>query len=114
VGLVLAGLLYAALPGRNVSLDPELVLAVIIPPLLYSAAIEASLIDIKANLRPVASLSIGLVLATAFAVGGLLNLVVPGLPFAASLALGAAVAPPDPVAALGVARQCWSGWWSRG
>jgi Na+/H+ antiporter len=105
VVLVLAGLLYAALPGRNVGLDPELVLAVIIPPLLYSAAIEASLIDIRANLRPVASLSIGLVLATAFAVGGLLNLVVPGLPFAAALALGAAVAPPDPVAALGVARQ---------
>lgn len=114
MGLVLAGLLYAALPGRNVSLDPELVLAVIIPPLLYSAAIEASLIDVKANLRPVASLSIGLVLATAFAVGGLLNLVVPGLPFAAALALGAAVAPLGGVAALGVARRCWSGWWSRG
>ena len=105
VVLVLAGLLYAALPGKNISLEPDLVLAVVIPPLLYSAAIEASLIDIKANLRPVASLSVGLVLATAFAVGGLLNLVVPGLPFAAALALGAAVAPPDPVAALGVARQ---------
>lgn len=105
VVLVVAGLLYAALPGRNVGLEPELVLAVIIPPLLYSAAIEASLIDIKANLRSVASLSIGLVLATAFAVGGLLDLIVPGVPFAAALALGAAVAPPDPVAALGVARQ---------
>ncbi len=103
--LVLLGLLYALLPGRNVELDPQLVLAVVIPPLLYSAAIEASLVDIKANLRPVASLSVGLVLATAFAVGGVLNLVVPGLPFAAALALGAAVAPPDPVAALGVARQ---------
>jgi CPA1 family monovalent cation:H+ antiporter len=105
VVLVLAGLGYAVLPGRNVELDPDLVLAVIIPPLLYSAAIEASLIDIRANLRPVASLSVGLVLATAFAVGGVLELVVPGLPFAAALALGAAVAPPDPVAALGVARR---------
>jgi monovalent cation/hydrogen antiporter len=105
VVLVLAGLAYAVLPGRNVGLDPDLVLAVIIPPLLYSAAIEASLIDIRANLRPVASLSVGLVLATAFAVGGVLEMVVPGLPFAAALALGAAVAPPDPVAALGVARR---------
>jgi Na+/H+ antiporter len=105
VVLVLAGLAYAVLPGPNVALDPDIVLAVVIPPLLYSAAIEASLIDIGANLRPVASLSIGLVLATAFAVGGVLQLVVPGLPFAAALALGAAVAPPDPIAALGVARR---------
>jgi CPA1 family monovalent cation:H+ antiporter len=105
VVLVLAGLAYAVLPGRNVELDPDLVLALVIPPLLYSAAIEASLIDIRANLRPVASLSVGLVLATAFAVGGLLQWVVPGLPFGAALALGAAVAPPDPIAALGVARR---------
>ncbi|HEV7655030.1 MAG TPA: Na+/H+ antiporter [Mycobacteriales bacterium] len=105
VVLVLAGLAYAALPGRNVGLEPDLVLAVIIPPLLYSAAIEASLVDIRASRRPVASLSVGLVLATAFTVGGLLQLIVPGLPFAAALALGAAVAPPDPVAALGVARR---------
>lgn len=105
VVLVLAGLAYATLPEHNVELDPELVLALIIPPLLYSAAIEASLIDIRANLRPVASLSVGLVLATAFAVGGILQAVVPGLPFGAALALGAAVAPPDPIAALGVARR---------
>jgi CPA1 family monovalent cation:H+ antiporter len=105
VVLVLAGLAYALLPGPNVGLDPDLVLVAVIPPLLYSAAIEASLVDIRANRRPIASLSVGLVLATAFAVGGLLELVVPGLPFAAALALGAAVAPPDPVAALGVARR---------
>ena len=105
VVLVLAGLGYAMLPGPNVELDPDVVLVVVIPPLLYAAAIEASLIDIRANRRPVASLSVGLVLATAFAVGGLLAATVPGLPFAAALALGAAVAPPDPVAALGVARR---------
>ena len=105
VVLVLAGLGYAMLPGPNVELDPDVVLVVVIPPLLYAAAIEASLIDIRANRRPIASLSVGLVLATAFAVGGLLAAMVPGLPFAAALALGAAVAPPDPVAALGVARR---------
>jgi monovalent cation/hydrogen antiporter len=105
VVLVLAGLGYALLPGHNVQLDPDVVLVVVIPPLLYAAAIEASLIDIRANRRPIASLSVGLVLATAFAVGGVLAAVVPGLPFAAALALGAAVAPPDPVAALGVARR---------
>jgi Na+/H+ antiporter len=105
VVLVLAGLGYAVLPGPNIELDPDLVFVAVIPPLLYAAAIEASLIDIRANRRPIASLSVGLVLATAFAVGAVLNTVVPGLPFAAALALGAAVAPPDPIAALGVARR---------
>ena len=105
VVLVLAGLGYALLPGPNVELDPDVVLFVVIPPLLYAAAIEASLVDIRATARPIASLSVGLVLATAFAVGGVLDAVVPGLPLAAALALGAAVAPPDPVAALAVARR---------
>lgn len=105
VVLVLAGLAYAALPGENVELDPELVLTVVIPPLLYSAAIDASLVDIRASRRPIASLSIGLVLATAFAVGALLTWLLPEVPFAVAFALGAAVAPPDPVASLGVARR---------
>ena len=105
VVLVLAGLAYALLPGRNVELEPDVVLTVVIPPLLYAAAIEASLVDIRANLRPVASLAIGLVLATAFAVGAVLAAGVPGLPFAAARAWGAAGAPPDPVAARGIARR---------
>ena len=105
VVLVLAGLGYALLPGRNVELDPDVVLFVVIPPLLYAAAIEASLVDIRANRRPIASLSVGLVLATAFAVGGVLEAVVPVVPIAVALALGAAVAPPDPIAALAVARR---------
>jgi monovalent cation/hydrogen antiporter len=105
VVLVLLGLAYAVLPGPNLELDPDVVLAVVIPPLLYAAAIEASLFDIRAHLRQVASLSVGLVLATACAVGAVLHVILPGLPFAAALALGAAVAPPDPVAALGVARR---------
>jgi len=105
VVLVLAGLGYALLPGRNVELDPDVVFFVVIPPLLYAAAIEASLVDIRANRRPIASLSVGLVLATAFAVGGVLEAVVPVVPIAVALALGAAVAPPDPIAALAVARR---------
>ena len=105
VVLVLAGLGYALLPGRNVELDPDVVFFVVIPPLLYAAAIDASLVDIRANRRPIASLSVGLVLATAFAVGGVLEAVVPVVPIAVALALGAAVAPPDPIAALAVARR---------
>jgi monovalent cation/hydrogen antiporter len=92
------GLVYAVLPGPNLHLEPEVVLVAVIPPLLYSAARRSSLLAIRANWRPITSLSVVLVLITAFAVGALVSMVVPGLTLAAGLVLGAAVAPPDPVA----------------
>ncbi|HEY6498474.1 MAG TPA: Na+/H+ antiporter [Streptosporangiaceae bacterium] len=100
--LTAAGLVYALLPGPNLTLDPHVILTLVIPPLIYSAALNASLLGIRKNLRVVISLSIGLVLATALLVGVGLNLVVPGVGLAAGIALGAAVSPTDPVAALAV------------
>lgn len=102
---VLSGLVLSVLPGPTAHLDPEIVLELVIPPLLYAAALNASLIEIRSNMRKIASLSIGLVLATALVVGAALDAVVGGLGFAAALALGAAVAPPDPVAALAIGRR---------
>src|ERR1700761_4140760 len=98
-----AGLIYALLPGPNLTLDPHVILTLVIPPLIYSAALNASLLGIRKNLRVVISLSIGLVLVTALLVGVGLNLVVPGVSLAAGIALGAAGSPTDPVAALAVA-----------
>jgi monovalent cation/hydrogen antiporter len=103
--LTVCALVYAVLPGPNIRLEPSLVLLLVIPPLLYSAARRSSLLAIRANWRPITSLSVVLVLLTAFAVGALASLVAPGLPFAAAMALGAAVAPPDPVAALSIGRR---------
>jgi monovalent cation/hydrogen antiporter len=103
--LTLVGLVYAGLPGPNLQLDPEFVLDVVIPPLLYNTALSSSLVAIRARLRSVVSLSVLLVLGTALAVGGVLSWLVPVVPLAAAVALGAAVAPPDPVAALAVGRQ---------
>ncbi len=103
--LTLCGLVYAVLPGPNLRFEPELVLLLVIPPLLYSAALRSSLLAIKANWRPIASLSVALVLVTAFAVGALVALVVPGIALAAGVVLGSAVAPPDPVAALSIGRR---------
>ena len=100
--LTLAGLLYAWLPGPNITLDPNVVLTFVIPPLIYSAALNASLTAIRKNLRTVISLSIGLVLATAVLTGVGMDLFVPGVGLAAGVALGAAIAPTDPVAALAV------------
>jgi monovalent cation/hydrogen antiporter len=103
--LVLAGLAVSVLPVPAAQLEPELILNVVIPPLLFVAARDASLLGLRANVRIVASLSVGLVLATAFVVGAGLALVVPGLGFAGALAIGSAVAPPDPVAALAIGRR---------
>src|SRR5579875_3043174 len=100
--LTVAGLVYALLPGPNLTLHPEIILDLVIPPLIYSAALDSSLLAIRKNLRAVISLSIGLVLATALLTGVGLALAVPGLGLAAGVALGAAVSPTDPVAALAV------------
>jgi CPA1 family monovalent cation:H+ antiporter len=99
------GLLYAVLPLPAVQLEPEIVLWLIIPPLLYAAALRASLVAIRADWRPIMSMSVVLVLVTAVAVGWFIFLVVPKITLAAGLVLGAAVAPPDPVAALSIGRR---------
>ncbi len=103
--LTLIGIVYAYLPGPNLDLEPELVLTFILPPLLYSAALDSSLLDIRRNMRTVISLSVALVLVTALLVGVGFSLWVAGATLAAGVALGAAVAPPDPVAALAVGRK---------
>ncbi|MER5422699.1 Na+/H+ antiporter [Streptosporangium roseum] len=102
--LVLAGLALSPLVPEY-ELDPELVLLVFLPPLLYSAAIESSYLRLKAVRRPVALLSVGLVLFTTLVVGWVTHLLLPTLPLAAAFALGAIVAPPDAVAAVAVARR---------
>lgn len=104
--LVVLGLALSFVPGfPQVRLDPELVLVGILPPLLYVAALETSVPAFKNNIRPILLLAVGLVLFTAFVVGLVLHLLLPQVPFAICLALGAVVAPPDAVAATAVARR---------
>ncbi|MER7007604.1 Na+/H+ antiporter [Dactylosporangium sp. NPDC000555] len=103
--LTVIGILYALLPGPNVALDPHFVLTFLLPPLLYSAALDSSLLAIRAHLRIVIGLSVLLVFATALLVGLGFALFVAGATFAAGVAVGAAIAPPDPVAALAVGRK---------
>jgi monovalent cation/hydrogen antiporter len=103
--LTVVGIGYAVLPGPNISLDPEVVLTLVLPPLLYNAALGSSLVAIRRNLRTVISLSVALVLVTALLIGVGFDLFVTGATLAVGTALGAAVAPTDPVAALAVARK---------
>ncbi|WP_307831453.1 Na+/H+ antiporter [Nucisporomicrobium flavum] len=103
--LTVLGIAYAVLPGPNIELEPELVLTLVLPPLLFSAALDSSLLDIRHNLRTVVSLSVVLVLLTALLIGVGFHFFVAGATLAAGVALGAAVAPPDPVAALSVGKK---------
>ena len=101
--LVLAGLAVALIPGLpEVELEPDLILALFLPPLLYWAALHTDLQELRENLRPIALLAVGLVVVTTAAVAVLGHSVL-GLPWAVAVVLGAIVSPPDPVAATAVA-----------
>ncbi|WP_041819337.1 Na+/H+ antiporter [Streptomyces davaonensis] len=104
--LVTVGLVVSYLPGvPEYTLDPHIVLPLILPPLLHTAATDSSYLDLRAQLRPVALLSVGYVLFATFVVGWAAYMIVPELPLTAALVLGAVVAPPDAVAATAVARR---------
>src|SRR3954453_3202453 len=104
--LVCGGLLLGAVPGLPpVQLDPDLVLVIFLPPLLYRAAYVANLRDLRADLRSISLLAVGLVIATAAAVAVAANALIEGIPWAASFALGAIVAPTDPISATTVLRR---------
>ncbi|MYT26038.1 Na+/H+ antiporter [Streptomyces sp. SID7760] len=104
--LVAAGLMASYVPGvPSYALDPHIVLPLLLPPLLYTAAVDSSYLDLRANMRPVAMLSVGYVLFATVAVGYVAYLAVPGLTLPVALVLGAVIAPPDAVAATAIARK---------
>ncbi|MEU9153879.1 Na+/H+ antiporter [Streptomyces sp. NPDC048417] len=104
--LVAVGLAVSYIPGvPDYTLDPDIVLPLVLPPLLYKEGTESSYLDLRANMRPVALLSVGYVLFATFVVGWAAYEIVPGLPLPAALALGAVVAPTDAVAAASIARR---------
>jgi CPA1 family monovalent cation:H+ antiporter len=98
-----SGVLAAVTTG--IVLDPELVLLLFLPPLLYSAAFFASLRDLRRNVRPISMLAVGLVLVTCAAVAITAHELVPGMSWEAAFVLGAIVSPTDPVAATAVASR---------
>jgi Na+/H+ antiporter len=103
--LLLAGIALAFVPGMpSPELPPELILLLVLPPLIYSAAVAMSWREFKFNLRPIILLSVGCVIFTAFAVAAATHYLI-GLPWNVGFLLGAIVAPPDVVAPLAVARR---------
>jgi CPA1 family monovalent cation:H+ antiporter len=100
-GIVLALLDFVP----NVDVPPDLILPLLLPPLLYAAVRRTSWRQFAANVRPILLLAVALVFVTMLSVAAVAHMIVPGLPLAAAFALGALVAPPDPVAATAVAGQ---------
>lgn len=104
--LVLVGIGIGYIPGVPlIELDPEIILLGVLPPLLYAAAVNVPIIDLRRNIGPITSLSVVLVIISALVVGALLHLAVPAIPFAAAVALGAVVAPTDAVAATSIGKR---------
>ncbi|PPI28219.1 sodium:proton antiporter [Rathayibacter sp. AY1B5] len=104
--LVVIGIGASYLPGvPDIEVEPELILAGVLPPLLYSAAIQVPLTDFRRNLRSIFGLSVLLVVVTALVVGGFLYLVFPDLSLPAAIALGAVVSPTDAVAATSIGKK---------
>jgi Na+/H+ antiporter len=104
--LVVGGLVLSFIPGLpEVELEPELVFILFLPPLLQAGAFFTSLRDLRANLRPITLLAVGLPLFTIAFVAVVAHIAIPGLTWAAAFALGAIVAPPDAVAVMAVASQ---------
>ncbi|MDH6280927.1 Na+/H+ antiporter [Prescottella agglutinans] len=104
--LVTVGSVASFIPGMpRLELDPTIILGVVLPPLLYSAALDFSLSSLRRNMAAILRLGVGLVLVTAFAVGFFANWLVPELTLGAALVLGAVVSPTDAVSAVSVGRK---------
>jgi Na+/H+ antiporter len=103
--LVIAGVILALIPGLpSVELAPELVLLLVLPPVIYSAAVAMSWNEFRFNLRPISLLAVGCVVFTTVAVAAATHWLL-GLPWPVGFVLGAIVSPPDAVAPLSILRR---------
>ncbi|WP_458097108.1 Na+/H+ antiporter [Roseomonas sp. WA12] len=106
VALLVGGGLLAFVPGLPaVDLDPELVLVIFLPPLLMDGAWFTAVAPFRRHLGGITSLAVGAVLFTAAVVAVVAKLILPELPWAACIALGAIVSPPDAVSARAVLQR---------
>src|SRR5438093_1357744 len=103
IALVVGGGLLGFIPRLpQLDFDPQFLLVLVLPPILYQAALLTSWRDFKASLRTISLLAIGLVLATTLVVGAALKALIPEIPWAAAFVFGAIVSPPDAVAATAI------------
>lgn len=99
-------LLVSLVPGvPDIEIDSEVILTVVLPPLLYSASLDVSVLNFRESRVQIARLGIGAVVVTAFAVGAVAYVMIPDMSLPAALLVGAVVAPPDAVSAAAIGRK---------
>lgn len=104
--LLLGSIGVSLIPGvPYISVPPDLIFYVFLPPILFSAAFFTSQRDFLQNLRPIFLLAVGLILATTLAVGYLMHWLFPSIPLPVAMLFGAIVSPPDAAAAAAFAKQ---------
>jgi monovalent cation/hydrogen antiporter len=106
LALTVVGIGVGAIPAvPHFDVDPDIVLTVVLPPLLYAAARQVPFVDFRRNLRVIVLLAVALVVVSAVIVGLAVHLVWAAVPIALAIALGAVVAPPDAVAATSLGKR---------
>jgi Na+/H+ antiporter len=104
--MVIGGLAFSLVPGLpRVSLDPNIVFFVVLPPLIFSAAFHISWREFRNNMVAILMLAFGLVGFTVYAVAAFSRFTLPGFDWKLGLVLGAVVAPTDPLSATAAARR---------
>ncbi len=104
--LVALGIGASYLPGTpTIHVEPELILAGILPALLYSSAVNLPVIDVRRNLSLITWLSVVMVIVSALVIGAVVHWIFPSISFALAVALGAVVSPTDAVAATAIGRR---------
>ncbi|MGO3886171.1 MAG: cation:proton antiporter domain-containing protein, partial [Mycetocola sp.] len=104
--LVLVGVACSYIPGApELEIEPDWILMIVLPPILYSAAVNVPIADFRRNMKAITGLSVGLVIVSAGVIGLLLWWLLPDLSLPAAIALGAVVSPPDAVAATSIGKR---------
>jgi NhaP-type Na+/H+ or K+/H+ antiporter len=103
--LILLGFGFSFIPGAPTYVAPEVILAGLLPPILYSSAINVPVVDFRRNFSSISALSVLLVLVSAFVTGFILFMIFPNLSLAAGIAVGAVISPTDAVAATAIGKK---------
>jgi CPA1 family monovalent cation:H+ antiporter len=103
--LIVIGIGFSYIPGAPVVVPHEIILTGLLPPLLYSAALNVPVVDFRRNFSSISALSVALVFVTAFATGAILYLIFPSLSLAGGIAIGAVISPTDAVAATALGKK---------
>ena len=104
--LVALGIGASYLPSTPaIHLEPEIILAGVLPALLYSSAVQLPVLDVRRNLGLISWLSVVMVIVSALAIGAVVHAIFPSISFALATALGAVVSPTDAVAATAIGHR---------